>query len=555
MPTWIFNNAYQFTGSSVISTTVSGMTEFGYVGSMPASGGGTHLIRYNSQVQIMNAAGSVATITAGLSGQPLFNGAALASGTPWGINQVGQVFQLVGSTWTQKGIFGSPSYGLINAGTTLYTMQTANGQLGTMTYAGVSGTLATPMSFPTVMAGSSGTAFAVGGYNTTSLASGFSVMVADPVNATIFAGATLATSGLSIWQQGVNGAFAETQFLSGAGQNVALAWSNNGNTILGCDPGSGVVRVFSVSFGVPSLTQTLPVSGAAAVAISLDSQQALVCQPSSNQLQALGFTGSVWATSGVVAIGNPKCVVTNSTTTMVVGCGSGLATLTFGLSGWAVTSVTGLGWVPSFIAMDSNGSGIAAVGASGVSGFVYYNGVSGVYTGAASGCVVQSGQILTADPTNNLLRTFGVSGSTIVQKASGALSGITTVGHVGNFLFAGTTTATQQYGWGQPYTLNQTRTSQVSIYDGTFHTVTFGVNHVPMAMAFDTNNNVLVTTLQNELYTVSVTGLVASGSIPQFIGQTQTTPYGWSSLLSVSGFVVATTSMNESIATISGYVP
>lgn len=560
LPNWMFNSAFQFlqATSGISATSFSGTTQFGTAGSTGVSGGGVYAALYGTSMDLLVASGGVSQVATALSGTVLFNDMTTAGGTPFAVNGSGQVFKLVGSAWSQVGNFGVASYGLVaNSTPTLYSLQTALGRLGTMTTAGVSGTLATPMTFPAILAASSGVNIAVGGWNTTTLVSGFTAMAADPVNTTTFALSHLATSGISIWAQGASGTYVESQFVSGAGQNVSLAWSANGNFILGADTTNGAVHVFTSSFGVVSLTQTITLTGAAAVAIALDSQHALACQPGSNQVQGLGYNGSTWATSGAaIPIGNPKSIIALSSTQMLVGCSSGLATLTFSVvSGWNITNVSGIGFVPTALDVDVNGGAYAATATSGSNGLVYYNGASGSYVGSASGVVVQQGQIITTDPTNNVYRMFTNIGGTITQQASGAFTGAQAVGNVGNYVLIGSTTTSTQFQWGQPFTLNNVKTGQVSIYNGTsFSTLTLGAGVVPTAMAFDASNNLTITTQQNGIvvYNPVASSVAQSGSMPIFLGQSQSTPYGIASLTWASGLVWATSSMNESIAAISG---
>ena len=562
LPTWLFNSAFQFenAASGIVSTTFSGTSEFGSAAAFGASGGGAFAALFGMSLNLITAAGGVSTAAPAPSGLGLFNGMADVAGTPFAINGSGQVFKFLSTAWAQIGTMAATSFGLIaNSTPTLYTLQTAQTRLGTMTAGGVSGSLTTPMTYPTIIAASSGVDIAVGGWNTTTLASGFTAIAADPSNSTIFAGSHLSTSGISVWTQNASGTFAETQFVSGVGQNVSLAWSANGAFVMGADTTNNAVHVLTSTFGTLALSQTLTVTGAAAVAIALDSQHALVCQPGSNLITPLGFNGSTWATSGsTITIGNPKSVLALSTTQMLVGCTSGLATLTFSIvSGWNITSVvSGLGFVPSALAVDPNGSGIAATATSGTSGYVYYNGASGVFAGSASGVVVQQGQILTADPINSLYRIFANIGGMITQQASGVgLTDISLVANVGNFLFEANTTASQQLQWSAPYVLAATKTGMVSVYNGsTFSSFTLGAGQVPTAMAFDSSGNLAVATLANTLTVFSPTTSAAlqQGPIPIFLGQIQTTPYGFSSLTWASGMVWATSSLNESIAAISG---
>lgn len=560
LPTWLFNSAYQWDGNTVQATQFSGQAQFGTVDAVAASGAGTLMTAYGTLQTLITAGGVPSTSAAATSGIVLFNGAATLGGSAYAVNGSGQVFRQNGAAWLQIGTFGAanPSMGLIANSTTLYSVQASQGRIASMTTGGVSGTVATPMTTPAILAASSGVNIAVGGWSTASIGSGFVSIAANPGNTSLFVGSNLATSGISIWTNNGNGSFALTQAVSGAGSNVSMAWSQSGSVIMGADTINNAVHVFTSSFGTVSLTQTITVTGAAAVAIALDSTHALVCQPSSNQIQGLGFNGSSWVTSGTVAIGNPRSVLAISQTQMLVGCSSGIATLTFSIvSGWNVTSVvSGVGFVPTALAVDPNGGGVAATATSGSNGLVYYNGASGSFVGSASGVVAQQGQILTADPTNSLLRLFANVGGTISQQASGAgLAGVSTVANVGNLVLASNGTTTQELQWGAPYTFSIVKGGVVSVYNGsTFSTLTMGAGHIPVAMAFDASNNLTVATLQNEIYVYNpaTSAVVSSGSFPIFLGQSQATPYGTSSLIWASGQVWATSSMNESIMAISG---
>jgi hypothetical protein len=128
-------------------------------------------------------------------------------------------------------------------------------------------------------------------------------------------------------------------------------------------------------------------------------------------------------------------------------------------------------------------------------------------------------------------------------------SGVQTLAFSSTTLFASMATATNEYNFTSPFHVSPVRSGVVSIYaSSSWSSAQLKVGQQPTAVSWNPSGNVSVVTLQNEFYTINVTGgIVASGVVAQFAGQAQSTPIGMSYLWWLGANLYSATSMNDSL--------
>lgn len=568
------DSAYTFTSGAINPTTISGQAYFGFVGAISGASSGAYILPFSGALGFYSSGGVLTSYTTP-SGY-VFTGLAEVSGVPYLIEALGHVFTLSGSTVIGFGQYGSysssgyssvaaisefaisefnmtvnqqvlPAIGLVAVNNILYTILSPGSGVGSMTVSSaVTGLVQTPMTMPMALA-ASGSLLAVCGWSPVSIASGFSAMAFNPSNLLTFVGANPSVSGLTTWSSDASGNWSFGTLTSGAGNTQGLAWVSGANTLLAADPTSGVVRVYTYSFGSLSLAQTLVVSGATAIAITSNGSNALVCSPGANTITPLTVSGSGWAVSGSVSLANPLSLVMSNNTQAFVGYASGVSKLTLSGGAWSASGVLSLPFPVSAIGLDTTGNIIAA-GVSGASGFIYTQGSTGTFPDGADGILYQQGQYFISDPSNSYIHVFGLVAGTLIETGGMSVpAGIAGLYTDGTSIYAPATASTSIYYLSAPSTLSPRRAGEVSVYNGSSWASTLlKEGQQPTAITFDPSGNVTATTLENYIYTISFSGgVISSGVVTQFSGQPQSTPLGLSSLLWQSGKLFGTSSLNE----------
>ena len=585
-PSWKLDAAYLFSAGVIQTTPLSGTVEFGYPAAASDAASGAWTITFPGALTHYTSGGALTFYSPG-SGA-LFTGltTVTSGGLPFIVDASGYVYGfttgLSGDVLSVSDIFSlsdifsiaasgglqeilrfpvSPQ-GLVATSGALYTILAALSGVGAVRSSGFtesfsSGFVATPMQFPTCLA-ASGSLLAVGGWNPATIASGFSAIATNPTDNSLFVGITPSASALTLWHNSDGlGNWTLSQTVTGVAAATALAWSPLGNTIFSASPTSGVVQVFNYAFGTVTKTQTIALSGAAAVAFTLNALNALVCQPTQNVVTPLTLSGSAWVASGSLAIHDASSVLALSNVEAMIGFASGAVVAQYAGGVWSSGAVTALSFVPTQLTQDLSGNLIAA-GTSGSSGFVYTTGVTGSFNGSVSGLLYRQDQIVIADGTNALLRVFSLNNGTLTQKTSLAVASPLTALAAPPLadplaysvpVIAAASGVTSLVYFYSPFTLAYQKSNEFSLYNGSAWTSTqLKIGHQPEALTFDPSGNVSLVTLQNELFTMSATGgIVSSGVIAQFSGQPQTSPLGLSSLQWINGSLFATSVLNETL--------
>lgn len=453
---------------------------------------------------------------------------------------------------TQLGTWIGPAVGLQATGTMMATLLPAVPAVGTMTSAGVTGSIAmaTSITAPSCIAMVALSGIAVGGWATAPALSGMITALLDPQDQTNM---IAVGSGHAI-QWRTSGAFSEnwfqTQILTGLANLSAMAWRPDGTQMLAPSVISGAVQVIGYSAGLMSLLQTLTISGACAATIAGGSINALIAQSGQAKIATATYT-STWATgTAVTGVTGVTALAPFGLSGAIANYSGGVMFLNLQAGTWSIQQTLNLGYAPTVIATDQFQNVYAA--GSGVVSLISPAGAltaSGTWTGAApTAMVVQEGRIVMSVPSDNLFRVFGQSTpNSLTQQASAALALGTTVG-LGlseTVMFAMGSGATNMYSFsgspvsGSAYPINPVTSGVVARWNGSSWTSTaLGIGHNPSAITFDVSGNMLVTTYQDTFWSIASGGVVnSSGLVTVFSGQTQTTPIGSATLIYASGHV------------------
>lgn len=552
IPAWIEQTAYNFVSGaasgSFASTPLSGTTYFGYSWSVSDGASGAWLSPFTGSLTHYAAGGGLTAYSYAATGL-ISLGVAVASGNPYTVDSLGRIYTVSGSSMAQVGAYGStPAPGIVNALGKLWSLLANVSGVGSFDPGALtSGFVSVPMTVPAVLAGASNV-LAVGGWNFASIPQAFSAVA--PLSSGIFAAASLAASSVALWVNDGKDNWSQSQVVTGLGAPAHLAWSNTGTVLFAADTVNGNVYVLDYVFGALSLAQTLPLSGAAAVAVSLDLNNALVCQPGLNQITPLTFSGSAWAVSGSsLSVANAQSVLSIGLSDMVAGTASGLTTLHFNSSGvWSITSSSPLPFVPTYLVSGQTLGAYLAAGTSGGSGYVFTQGVTGSFTGGVGGLAYRQSQTYVADNVNNTILSFQLMNNAYTQKSSIAVaSGVTALEFAGVSLLALAGGLTPQFKQYAPFKLKQEYSSAISAYNGTSWTTTaLNVGAQPGAIAIDSSGTIWTGVLQNEMIAITASGGIwFSTQVTQLSGQPQSTPIGMSSFQWFMGHLFSTSSLSD----------
>ncbi len=346
--------------------------------------------------------------------------------------------------------------------------------------------------------------------------------------------------------------------MTGLANLSAMAWRPDGTQVLAASVASGVVQVINYLFGVMSLAQSIPLSGACSVAVAGTSTDALVAQSGSTFLLPLTYGGTAWT------VGTPITGVASVAAVAAYGSSGAVAALTnmltfLGLSGgnWSITNAVALAFTPTALAVDpflnvfAAGSGTLAVVDRG-GNTTFGNWVGGAPTAVA----VQQGRALMA--VDGGVRNFGFAqfaNNAWLEQSFETWSLGTQVGLAlsETTLFAMGSGTTNTYGFsGVPFTLTPVRSGVAARWNGSAWTTTeLGIGHLPSACGFDASGTLHIATMQNTLWSIASGGAAVSGIVPQYPGQPQTVPIGPSAVLAFSGGLYVATSLPGTLVQVS----
>lgn len=572
---WPFNIGAGFTSGIVLSSTVPGL------GGLCGDGGtGLWALSYAGSFWHVGSGGGVAA-TGMLPNNDVYIGASSPGGQPYFLSALGNVFTSGGVLF---GTWPNPIKSLVSSGSTLATLLPPSG-VGTMdANLGTTGLINLPAGITTAscLAFAPGGNLALGGWQASRPLIGMAAGALDPQNPltmlAVGSGQAITWNVTSVYSEN----WVPNQTLTGLANLNSMSWRPDGTQILATSATGGVVQCLNYLFGTMSLQQTLTVASATAVMIGSDSLHALVVQSGATQLTSLINSGGAWATSLPVIGASAFTGIAPVSNGAVVTYGSGIAYVTLGTGGWTLSPPVTLPFAPNVITADpfnnvyAAGSGnIASVSGNALTGLGAWNG------GTPTAILAHQGRIVVAVPPDGLIYVFGhtavgggsggsqfltdQSGNVITDQAgqpiqmpssqpswsaeySGALNlgSFVGLGQSSAQLFTFSSGSTIISGFsGQPYVLTPTLAGTAAQWNGTsWTTTTLGIGHVPSACAYDASGNLQLTTIQNTLWSIAPAGNVnSSGSVPQYLGQSQTVPLGPSAILASGGGVYVATSM------------
>lgn len=526
----------------------------GIAAAAPDASGGLWLVTFDGHTYRRPPAGGI--VAGALASGKVYNGAAFLVGSGIASATDGSVVFASGAGGgggTPLGSWPVPAIGLTSSGAMLAALLPVSGLVGTMTTAGVTGSIALPgaITTPSCIALLSGGVIAVGGWATAPSLSGAADAAIDPQNPGVM---LAAGSGRAIiWSNPgpLSENWSQTQIVTGLANLNSVAWRPDGTQILATSSIIGSVQALNYIASVLSLNQTLIVSGAVSVAVAGTSINALVAQSGQSQAATLSFGGGSWST-GTPVTGLPgiQSLVSIDATNIAATVSGGVSVISLAAGSWSVTHTTALGFTPTVIAVDkftriyAAGSGAVAM----ISGTVMI--ASGTWAGAAPTSIAEhNGRVIMPVPSDNLIRIFAQSAPNVLsQQGSLALALGTNVG-IGTsdtVAFVTGSGATNMYGFsGSPYVLTPMTQGVFGQWNGSaWTTLVLGIGHNPSSVAFDVSGTAWLSSVQGTYFNISsgVT-VLSSGTIPVFPQQFQTVPLGISTIMPVSGGVFASSSL------------
>jgi hypothetical protein len=571
LPLWPKNpEVWQYSSAGVLtSVSVSGLpTLNGFVDADIDGASGAWLVQYSGSLVAYTSTGAVSGYA--LPANNIYTGLAYSStfGQPYVVSASGLIFAGSGAVAVSGSGFGRPIWGLSTSGSTLFGLAGSQG-VGTFALSGATSGASGFLAFPAALtsglclaASTAASAVAIGGWSYAALASGYTSMVFNPVAPTA---AGLSSGGFIDLYVGMNDVWTLTQSLSGVGSPAFGAWSPNGLQLLTSDPTNGTVKIYNFAFLSLALSQTLNVPNASAISITTDNLRALVCRPPAIGLVPLFLEGGTWVS------GSPQFAAGVFSSIICTGSGqayggsfnTGFSFLTeFSYSvitaSWNVLNAIGIAFTPNTLLSVSGN--ILATGSHRTSGYfsVFSSSLASLssfsWTGSSSGMVYVEGQTIVNDPSNQRFicvgNLFNAYQEVFVISQPQSLNGIVVSSNTpysnGGTIFGMTSGSTSPlYQMRAPYNIEPVRSGVVSIYtSGAWASATLGSGHVPTAVVFDTSGNVWAATLQNDLYHIGTSGaIISSQTIPQYSGQTQTTPLGISAMTFLGSGLYAASSL------------
>lgn len=459
----------------------------------------------------------------------------------YGLNTSGAVRNYTGSL---IGTFGqTPRNGMSSDGSSLFAALASG--VGSMTTGGVSGIVAYPaaLTVPTCFALLSSGAYAVGGWQNYPALGGAAAVGIDPSTSSTAAG--VLSGAAVIWQTTDANNWTLTSTVTGLANLGYMSWVAGGTQVLATDATSGVVQVLNYSTGNLSLAQQVAVSGAGAIVVLPDGAHGLVAQPGGVR----PLTGSLgtWTASGAaIPLTGVADLILASDTSAAVAFASGYGFVAYNSGLWSVSSTGSVPFNASRIVLDDRN--YAYLAASGH--FSVYNATtlvgSGAWAGGAGAILIERQQVVVADTTSNLLRVFqqtpyGWSESSNIASPAG----VSSLAMIDAVLFAAGTSETYIYEFTAPYILERIRSGTLTTrVSGAWVTQNLGNAHIPSALAYSSSGEVWAATVENDLYTINVTGgIKTQTTVNVYTGQASGTPLSLSSLDWGSGKLLATTSL------------
>jgi hypothetical protein len=327
-------------------------------------------------------------------------------------------------------------------------------------------------------------------------------------------------------------------------------WTPNGEQLFINSTSNNEVQIYNMNANAFTLSQTLALTDAGSCSVTPNSLTALVCQPTQNQITIYDNSSNTWASGSVLAITSPTCVLALSDSSAVVTVASGYTYLNYSNGAWSVGASGSLSYTPNTIVQDNMG-GLYAIGNSSTTGYLtaIFNGVvvgGASWSGSADSVLWSQGQILVADSAMQMVRVFALVNGQFTQMNTAMPpmgGGALTIGHSTlDDIFVANPTATNQYAFAQPYTLDNAQSSTASLYisGGWNNTVLPCGEGVPTACTFDDAGYLWVATLSNNLYKINSGGIVSTQAIPQNGVQPNVVPIGISALMWDNSHLYAT---------------
>lgn len=527
IPCWDREVVYGTTdGATVSALTVAFApaaeppTGYGFVGVAESTDTTSWLLSASGQLVQGPMAGAAlpswpgaSDVTYALPGTEAWIGLAMLGPQPYACAASGRVFTVSGPNAVEVSPpFGADVCRVSGGGSRLYAVSADPANLLTLSLAatasGALSSLATPFPTPCCVASlPDASAVAVAGWGPASFgaASGFAfgtpgVLLPDGAASNV----TLLT--------GSDPAWASASVLGGLAGAAYAAWSANGQQAL--VSGSSDLYVLNLSSGALALDATLALAGAGRIALTPTGDEALVCQPSQNQVSVIGQSVNVWSAASTVAVAGAAGVIVPSGTRAVVGGSGGLSYLSRVGSTWSVASTLALGFAVTALVQDASGR-VYAVGDGNLAVLPDANAGSAVsasasWSGKGTDAVAAAGRVMVLDAPAGIVRFFDPFANSLGLQVVAA--GTSAIGFSAEAIWLPGTGGTPIMRLGAPAELVPFRTGSVCVTtNGTsWTTYALGIGAVPTAVAWD-GTSLHVATEGNSVLTFAG---AASGALP-----------------------------------------
>lgn len=562
-----FNYTAGASGLVAQSVVVNTGTPGGFISGIEDDVGGVWLLAAVGDVSYLSTTQELSYSLPGVASGIGFVGSALRNGAPYFVAQDGALYTVEGASVTPV----SPSFGqnvsdITSDGVKVYAPMPDSGNLAVYTFssqtAGGVTLVPTPMTVPVFAAANSNGAIGVGGWNASTYPYGATDFSLHPNQAMLVAADPYTNKILMF--SGTDPLWSFASSVSGTGSPVQAKWASSGEQVLAADTTNNEVQVFTLQNGLLSPGQVLAVSGVTSMGMSSDGLEAFLAQPSKNMLTVLSNSLNVWSASQTITgMTAPSSVLVLGANSAVVGSSGNLNWLVENVNQWAVqSSVSGVGFTPTGLATDGAGT-IFAVGSSGGTGYLAAINKSSIlattsWSGSANAVYWDQDQIAVADKANSEIRSFSLIGSALVQQGTAvAPAGVSAIGSSPPIsVWLGGSSVIAQMQFTAPFDLVPQVSGVVSIYTaGTWFTNQMGVGRQPCAGAWDASGVFWVATEEDELDSISVSGVTLSTTAlhPSAISPTGLfPPLGISDMVWFGSGLFASSSLSEALLQIAG---
>jgi hypothetical protein len=543
-----FNPGVGFSAANVFSTDLTA----GFSQAVPDGSGGVFLFSYVGPAWRKPAPGNAIAGFTPPTGRSYVGGTFVA-GSGLALASTGEVWNLFPGSG-MIGTWATQAAAIAASGTTILSLLSSTLALGTMTTAGVTGSVALPtasIGYPSCIAASANLVVVGGWIDRTPLV-GSQCGALHPTNPAVMlvGGANNAMIFNASSPYGDDWALSYT--LTGLSSPLSIAWRPDGIQALSVNTSKTSVAVLGYSASVLSLLQIVLVTSGCSVAVASTSIDAVVAQSGLSQVTPMVYTTS-WATGApVTGLPGVTSVTSFGPSGVIAAVNNGFAFLGLIAGTWSLIRTQALSFTPTAITVDN----LLRIYAAGSGQLAIYSGTtlvgSGTWAGSSpSGIVAHDGRVVMSIVPDLKLRVFGQSdiGLWSEQNSVPITFGTPTLSLTTTNVWTHAAGGTILYSFsGTPFQLTRVSRGAIVSWNGvtwtTFPLSGSTVGHNFSSVAFGPSGDLWLSTTQNNYWNVTTNGVyISSGAIPVFPNQQQTTVLGMTAICPASGNVYVASSL------------